>query len=220
MIETLGRAGVTVAEALAEETGDGLKQVRDALARETAIREVMAESGESREVVEEAIGAMDAMAGEAVLDLTEGEPTTLRDALERYVAVLEERDEILARDWVLSDLAALLTYPFPAGATGLAIDPEDSLERKPGEPEGYHRRETITLEGYPLMGSSPAERAESLARGERIRRQAMRDHLFVQGDGPHCAAMLAVGASGSPETGTITMMAACGYPRETHPDTL
>jgi hypothetical protein len=211
---------IKMADVLARFDEEHLTAMRDALAKETAIREVMAESGESREVVEEAIGAMDAMAGEAVLDLTEGEPTTLRDALERYVAVLEERDEILARDWVLSDLAALLTYPFPAGATGLAIDPEDSLERKPGEPEGYHRRETITLEGYPLMGSSPAERAESLARGERIRREAMRDHLFVQGDGPHCAAMLPVGASGSPETGVVTMTAACGYPRETHPDTL
>jgi hypothetical protein len=196
---------------------DDLGAWRDALAREQAIREVMAESGESREVVEEAIGAMDAMSGEAVLDLCEGEPTTLRDGLERYLAVLEERDEVLARDWVLSDLAALLAYPWPAGATGLAIDREDSLERHEGEPEGYHVRETITLESYPLMGSSPAERAASLARGEEIRRQAMRDHVF-RGDGPHCEAMIPMGSSGSPETGIVTMTSGCGYPRETHPD--
>lgn len=196
---------------------DDLGAWRDALAREQAIREVMAESGESREVVEEAIGAMEAMASEEVLDLTEGNPTTLRDGLERYLRALEQRDEVLARDWVLSDLAALLSYPWPAGATGLAIDREDGLERKEGEPEGYHVRETITLEDYPLMGSSPAERAESLARGERIRRQAMRDHAFV-GDGPYCSAMIPQGISGSPETGVVTMTAGCGYPRETHPD--
>lgn len=199
---------------------DDLGAWRAALARETAVREVMAETGESREIVEEAIGAMDAMAGEAVLDLTEGEPTTLRDALERYVGVLEGRDELLARDWVLSDLAAILTYPFPETASGLAIDPEDSLKRVEGEPEGYHRRETITLADYPLMGSSPAERAEAAARTERIRREAMRDHVFVEGDGPHCAAMLPAGSSGGPDTGTITMTAGCGYPRETHPDTV
>lgn len=196
---------------------DDLGAWRDALAREQAIREVMAESGESREIVEEAIGAMEAMASEEVLDLTEGNPTTLRDGLERYLRVLEQRDEVLARDWVLSDLAALLSYPWPAGATGLAIDLEDSLERKEGEPEGYHRRETITLESYPLMGSSPAERAESLARGEEIRRRAMRDHAFV-GEGPYCQAMIPQGVSGSPETGIVTMTAGCRYPRETHPE--
>jgi len=190
------------------------------MAREQAIRDVMVKTGESRRIVTEMIDAMDAMADEAVLDLTDGNPTNLRDALERYVTVLEQRDEILARDWVLSDLGALLGYPWPAGATGLAIGREDSLERKPGEPEGYHVRETITLEDYPLMGSSPAERAETLERAERIRRQSMRDHLFVQGEGPHCAAMLPVGSSGSPETGVVTMRAGCGYPRETHPDTL
>jgi hypothetical protein len=78
-------------------------------------------------------------------------------------------------------------------------------------------RETITLADYPLMGSSPAERAEALERSERIRREAMRDHQF-EGDGPYCAAMLPVGSSGTSETGVVTMTAACGYPRDTHPD--
>jgi hypothetical protein len=199
---------------------DDLGAWRAALAREQAIREVMAESGESREIVEEAVGAMDAMAEEEVLDLCDGEPTTLRDGLSRYVDVLEQRDEVIARDWVLSDLYALLNYPWPAGMRGPYVPLEDSLERREGEPEGYHVRETVDTEwctGYPLMGSSPAERAESLERGERIRRQAMRDHSFV-GGGPFCTAMIEMGSAGSAETGVVTMAAQCGYPREAHPD--
>lgn len=187
-----------------------------ALARETAIRQVMAETGEPREIVEEAVGAMDAMAEEGVLDLAEGNPTTLRDGLERYVEVLAGRDEVLARDWVLSDLYALLNYPWPTERRGIHVDPEDSLERREGEPVGYHRRRT-TETGYPLMGSSDAEREEAHQRAIRIQRQAMRDHAFV-GEGQYCEAMLPMGVSGSPETGIITMTAGCGYGRDTHPE--
>lgn len=205
---------------LAEELAqvEDLAAYREALVREQAIREVMAESGESREIVVEMIDSLDAMAEDAVLELTEGQPTTLRDALSRYVDDLEPRHgDYAMTHTVAGDLSALLNYPWPAPPTGLAIDREDNLERKEGEPEGYHVRETVTLESYPLMGSSPAERAESLARGEAIRRRAMRDHAFV-GDGPYCSAMIPQGISGSPETGVVTMTAGCGYPRETHPD--
>jgi hypothetical protein len=195
---------------------DDLGAWADALSRETAIRQVMEETGEPREVVEEAVGAMDAMAEEGVLDLAEGNPTTLRDGLARYVEVLADRDEVLARDWVLSDLYALLNYPWAAERPGVPVDPEDSLERREGEPVGYHRRRT-TETGYPLMGSSDAEREEAHQRTIRIQRQAMRDHVFV-GDGRYCEAMLPMGSSGSEETGIITMTAGCGYGRDTHPD--
>jgi len=195
---------------------DDLGAWADALSRETAIRQVMEETGEPREVVEEAVGAMDAMAEEGVLDLAEGNPTTLRDGLARYVEVLADRDEVLARDWVLSDLYALLNYPWAAERPGVPVDPEDSLERQEGEPVGYHRRRT-TETGYPLMGSSDAEREEAHQRTIRIQRQAMRDHVFV-GDGRYCEAMLPMGSSGGEETGIITMTAGCGYGRDTHPE--
>lgn len=93
---------------------------------------------------------------------------------------------------------------------------EDNLERLDGEADGWHVRET-TGDGYPLMGSSPAERAEAVQRGERIKAQAMRTHPFV-GDGPYCQARISFAPLGSPETGTITGWSGCGYPRDTHPE--
>jgi hypothetical protein len=95
---------------------DDLDAVGAALAREVAIRQVMAETGESREVVEEAVGAIDAMADEAVLDLCEGQPTTLGDALSRYVDGLPARwpdGADLDQETVTGDLVALLSYPWP-----------------------------------------------------------------------------------------------------------
>lgn len=94
-----------------------LDRVRAALVREHAIRHVMAETGETRKVVTDLIGAAESMGQEAVLDLTEGKPTTLRDALERYTERLEAA---LAADPgsvgdVVAELGALLTYPWPKG---------------------------------------------------------------------------------------------------------
>jgi len=196
-----------------------LGRVTRALARETVLRQVMTETGESREIVADMIDAMDSMSEEAVLDLTDGEPTTLRDALSRYVERLnnlgnQKREEIYAN--IADELDTLLTYPWPVQQPGVHVDLEDNLERREGEPHGYHRRRT-TETGYPLMGSSDAEREESHQRAIRIQRQAMRDHVFV-GDGQYCEAMLPTGVSGSPETGIIAMTAGCGYGRDTHPD--
>jgi hypothetical protein len=95
-------------------------------------------------------------------------------------------------------------------------DLEDSLERLEGDPPGWHVRET-TETGYPLMGSSPAERIESVERAARIKGQAMRDHVFI-GDGPYCEARISTRPQGSPEVGTITGWVGCGYPRDTHPE--
>lgn len=197
---------------------DDLDAVVRAVIREQAIRSVMIETGETREIVIEMASSLESMAQEVVLDLTDGGPTTLRDGLERYVDQMSRTGEpshVVGS--ILGDLTALLAYPWPEQATGMAIGREDDLERREGEPEGYHVRETITLERYPLMGSSPAERAESQERADRIRRNAMRDHVFV-GEGTNCAAMLPVGLSGSPETGVMTMRDQCGYPRTAHPD--
>lgn len=111
LTETLGRAGVNLDEALAGE--DDLERVQRALVRERVIRSVMAESGEPREVVAETLDAMKSMADEAVLDLMEGEPTTLQAALQRYVDELNGRDELQPRDRVVSDLETLLAYQWP-----------------------------------------------------------------------------------------------------------
>lgn len=90
-----------------------LAAIQRAIVREKAIREGMARTGEGREVVAEALDAMQSMDQEAVLDLTEGAPTTLVDALTRYVRILETWDEVLPRDRVLGDLSAILEYPWP-----------------------------------------------------------------------------------------------------------
>jgi hypothetical protein len=84
------------------------------------------------------------------------------------------------------------------------------------DPPNYHFRR-LTRDGYPLMGSSPAEEAEARQRAERIRVQAMRDHVFV-GEGQYCQARLSFAPMGSAETGTITGWAGCGYGRGTHPE--
>lgn len=91
----------------------------------------------------------------------------------------------------------------------------DSIVSTPGEPDGYHRRET-TEDGYPLMGSSPAERDEARQRSERIQRQAMRDHPFV-GEGRYCEDWGRPAVSGGP-WGKLSMRVMCGYGRDTHPE--
>lgn len=92
----------------------------------------------------------------------------------------------------------------------------DSLPSSPGELSGWHVREK-TEDGYPLMGSSPAERAESAERSARIKARAMRNHPFV-GDGRYCQQMGPVKISGDPvTTGVVSMRVQCGYPRDTHP---
>jgi hypothetical protein len=92
---------------------------------------------------------------------------------------------------------------------------EDSLERREADPPGWHVREK-TGEGYPLMGSSPAERQEAVERAFRIKREAMRDHPF-EGEGPYCAARITMRPVGSPEVGMITGWVGCGYSPELHP---
>jgi hypothetical protein len=99
-----------------------LGTVQRALVREQAIRAIVAETGEERRHVVDSMDALDSMDHEAVLDLTEGEPTTLVDALSRYVDVLEAGDEIVPRDRVTGDLGALLRHRWPGvpGAEELA----------------------------------------------------------------------------------------------------
>jgi hypothetical protein len=90
-----------------------LDRASRAVEREREIRIGMARTGQGREVVAEFLDAEAAMDEEAVLDLTEGQPTTLVDALSRYLTELEKRDELQPRARVAGELAAILAYPWP-----------------------------------------------------------------------------------------------------------
>lgn len=94
---------------------------------------------------------------------------------------------------------------------------EDDSERRETDPPGWHVRER-TADGYPLMGSSPAERAEAVLELARIWKQSeITGHRF-EGDGPYCEAMLARGSSGDLTRGVITMSSQCGYSADLHVD--
>jgi hypothetical protein len=94
---------------------ENLDAVVRAVARERAIRATMAETGESREIVAEMADAMISMDHEAVLDLMDGEPTTLKAGLARYVQGLETLPESydLTVQEVVDNLGTLSAYPWP-----------------------------------------------------------------------------------------------------------
>jgi hypothetical protein len=90
---------------------DDLDAVSRAVEREREIRLGMARTGEGREVVAESLDSLESMDQEAVLELTDGEPTTLVDALTRYIAELQWRGTTDALDSAAS-LAAILEFPW------------------------------------------------------------------------------------------------------------
>lgn len=109
-----------------------LDRVRAALVREHAIRHVMAETGEDRQTVTDMIDAMESMDQEAVLALTDGEPTTLRDALDRYVADLErdiEAGDAAGPVTISADLTTLLAYPWPEEEATISTHGENASVR-------------------------------------------------------------------------------------------
>lgn len=93
-----------------------LESVTRAVVREHAIRDGMARTGEGREVVADMLDALDSMDQEAVLDLMEGEPTTMRDALQRYMDEIIKRDpdgdELIPAARVFTELAMIMGYPW------------------------------------------------------------------------------------------------------------
>jgi hypothetical protein len=92
---------------------DDLEAVVLAVAREQAIREGMAETGEDRQTLTDFLDAHISMGREAVLDLMDGEPTTLAAGLRRYLDEIQARDELQPRDRIVDDLETLLAYPWP-----------------------------------------------------------------------------------------------------------
>lgn len=138
---------------------DDLDGVWLALIRETVIRGVMAASGESREITAEMVDAVEAMDQEAVLNLTEGEPTTLEDALSRLVEVWR-RDGV--PDGAEYELTPLLKYPWPGvlvpeDVTRLEID----VRWSPREDSSYYHLDERAdlLEGW--IESALCDRADS-----------------------------------------------------------
>jgi hypothetical protein len=113
---------------------DSLDMVARISAREQMIREAMTETGEDRATVEDLLDALVSMGQEAVLDLVEGEPTTLDAALQRYVEELEGRDELQPRDRVVEELSLLLNYPWPGEAPAASevdeIRPDPDLQKR------------------------------------------------------------------------------------------
>lgn len=144
----------SLADAL--ETVDDLDQVVRAVDREKAIRDGMARTGEGRTVVAEFLDAHESMDREAVLSLTDGEPTTLRDALSRYVADLEPRHgDYVMPVTVAEEIQTLLDYPWPAEEEFLASHAGNrSLELEIRYPGGG--RVEIYLGGRELISSDYA----------------------------------------------------------------
>jgi hypothetical protein len=151
-----------------------LDEARAALVREHAIRHVMAESGETREVVIEMIDAMEATDQEAVLDLTDGEPTTLRDALDRYVADLErdiEAGDAAGPVTISADLTTLLNYPWPEEEATIGTHGENaSVRLKVDQPDDDHLEvwvggQVVYGGSYDELGRSGMGAVEEVARG-------------------------------------------------------
>jgi hypothetical protein len=103
-----GGISVELADVLA--SVDDLDQVQRALIREQTIRQVMAETGESREIAAETLDAMISMDREAVRDLMEGDVTTLRAGLQRLAEGWHQNG---VPDGAEYELDTLLAYPWP-----------------------------------------------------------------------------------------------------------
>lgn len=175
----------SIADALA--SADDLGEMERALVRERAIRKTMAKTGEGREVVAEAIDAMQSMDREAVLELTDGAPTTLSDALARYILILDQNDG--ADPDVINDLGAILEHPWPAEEERMASHGlNQSLQLRVEHPDettmsltiGDNRWEIYRTEIYGEAGEAVAEAvtaaAEAVYRAVLTRVIGDRDH--------------------------------------------
>lgn len=93
---------------------DHLDVVQRAVIRERVIRDTMATSHESRKVVTDMVDAFQSMGEEAVQELTEGEPTTLRDAISRYIDMMDDPagDVVIDREAVAGDLQNIISFPW------------------------------------------------------------------------------------------------------------
>jgi hypothetical protein len=202
---------------------DDLDVVIKAVARERVIRDTMARTSEGREVVAEMADAVESMNQEAILELTDGEPTTMRDALSRYIDSLPGPDGEAA-DWdVVGDLTTILNYPWSAEEErvqlhnphyGLAlhiVQVDDRTEIRMGNNRWLVA--DIQHEGYG-MGEMVREVAEAVYRATLARVIADRDH-HVQLDASERQSLLAwlerpSGSWRTDDWGRMTMDAVAG----------
>lgn len=168
---------------------DDLDVVIKAVARERVIRDTMARTGEGRETVVDMADALDSMSQEAVLGLTEGEPTTMRDALSRYVDDLESRHgDYVSPVTVAEELTEILNYPWSAEEEriqlhnphyGLALHISEGDNRDLEIRMGNNRWLIATV-GWEEAGSggqrAAQEVAEAVYRATLARVIADRDH--------------------------------------------
>jgi hypothetical protein len=177
----------TLAEILAG--SEDLELVQAALVREKVIRNAMAQTGEGRETIVDMIDALASMDQEAVLSLTEGEPTTLADALRRYVNDLESRHgDYVSPATVAEELGAILAYPWTGEEAlvqlhnphyGLALHVQEGEDRDLEIRMGNNRHlvYTVNWEDAGSGGQREAERvAEAVYRATLARVIADRDH--------------------------------------------
>jgi hypothetical protein len=163
----------SLADALA--SVDDLEEVKAALIREATIREVMRETGEDRRTVTDMMDAMASMGQEAVLELTEGEPTTLADALQRYVDQLPEAVKTMTGEVsenIVADLSALLAYPWPGQTAqdGPAAGACPTCQATGGfHEDGPHRAERDRIPAHLKRPSNTAARREQRAAGGPLR---------------------------------------------------
>lgn len=162
---------------LSTENADYLAQLQRAVVREQAIRTAMAETGETREVIAESLDAMGAMDQEAVLELTEGQPTTLRDALTRYIRITAQQGEPSHEiGAVLADLSAILEYPWRDEEALVALhEPNAGLVLGVNWPDDEHMEIVIGENRWPVASANHDEHGNAgMALAEEVARAVHR----------------------------------------------
>lgn len=94
-----------------------LAEVLDLVAREKTIRHIVQETGDTRRGAAEVLDGLEAMSQETVMEVTHGNPTTLRDALSLLIEELDDMETGLPganeiRHHITERLAALAAYPW------------------------------------------------------------------------------------------------------------
>lgn len=151
---------------------DDLDEVQRALVREQAIRATVRETGEPYEIVAETMDAMISMGDEAVLSLTEGDATTLKEGVTKYIGHLEAQGDTASLD-VAADLTNLVEFSWP-----IASPPRETLALAVDFPED-DKHLVITLGGQEVAKANHSEHGWSGM--EVAQRTAEKVHAAILG---------------------------------------